>query len=123
MKLLVKSCAFAAILSLAMVSTAKATQLNSKDITSAKPVELQNLIAQKDQPPELGESTRQFLDEMISLHMRMVDMAQKLLDSQGSTMAPETKTMVQRMIDSGNDQILKLVGERERLFRVNRLGR
>lgn len=124
MKMLVKSCAFAAILSLSMATITRATQIDSKDTTNNKPTESQRLIvAQKSAPVELGETTRQFYDEMIKMHMQMVNMAQNLLESQGSKMAPETRTMVQSMIDSSNAQIMKLVGERERLFRVNRIGR
>lgn len=122
MNSLVKSCAFAAILSLLLVPATRAMQLDSKVTSSVKPA-TQSVIAQKDTPVELGESTRQFYDEMITMHMKMVDMAQKFLDTQGSTMSPETKTMVQGMITSGNEQIRRLVGERERLFRVNRIGR
>lgn len=123
MKSLVKSCAFAAILSLSMVPAARAMQVDSKVASGVKPTAHSFVIAQKDAPVELGESTMDFFDEMIVMNMKMVSMAQKLLDTQGSTMTPETRTMVQGMITSGNEQIRKLVGERERLFRVNRVGR
>lgn len=123
MNSLVKSCAFAAILSLSMVPAARAMQLDSKVISDVKPAAHSFLIAQKDAPVELGESTMDFFDEMIVMNMKMVSMAQKLLDSQGSTMTPETRTMVQGMITSGNEQVRKLVGEREKLFRANRIGR
>lgn len=121
MKSLVKSCALAAILSLAMATTARATQLDSKATTSNNPVESQGLIiAQKDQPVELGEtSVREYLDEMIRLNMRMVAMSEKMLSSQ----QPEIRKMAQEMMTSSNAQIVKLVNERERLFRANRLGR
>lgn len=123
MNSIVKSCAFAAILSLSMVPAARSMQLDSKVASSVKPTAQNFIIAQKDTPVELGQSTMDFFDELIVMNMKMVSMAQKMLDSQGSTMSAETRTMVQGMITSGNEQIRKLVGEREKLFRANRLGR
>jgi len=118
MKLLAKSCVLAAILSLAMTTTAKASHMHNKAISSNDYMKSQSLIiAQKDQPIDLGEeSTRQFLDEMIKMHMTMVAMSQNML----KTPDPGIRKMAQEMMDYSNAQIVKLVGERQRLFRVNR---
>ncbi len=123
MNSLVKSCTLATFLSLAMVTTARATQLDNTT-TSAKPAELQSLlVAQNNAPIDTGPSTSYFFDQMIMMHMKMADMGQQMLQTQGDKMTPETRKMVQEMIDSSNAQILKLVGERDRLFRANRAGR
>ena len=123
MNSLVKSCTLATLLSLTMATTARATQLDSTT-TNTKPAESQSLIiAQNNAPIDTGPSTSYFFDQMIMMHMKMADMGQQMLQTQGDKMAPETRKMVQEMVDYSNAQILKLVGERERLFRVNRQGR
>lgn len=123
MNSLVKSCTLATLLSLAMATTARAAQLDNTT-TSGQPSEVQSLlIAQNNAPIDTGPSTSYFFDQMIVMHMKMANMGQQMLQSQGDKMTPETRKMVQEMIDYSNAQILKLAGERERLFRVNRQGR
>lgn len=123
MNSLVKSCALATLLSLAMATTARATQPDSTT-TNAKSSELQSLlIAQNNARIDTGPSTSYFFDQMIMMNMKMAEMGQQMLQTQGDRMTPETRKMVQEMVDSSNAQILKLVGERDRLFRANRGGR
>jgi uncharacterized protein (DUF305 family) len=113
MNSLVKSFPFAAILSLAMATTASAIQPD-RAATSVKLTESQDLIAQTKPPSRLNQTrTRRFIDEMITLHMQMVEAAEEALQSQD----PEIKSMAQETIKTSNAAINRMMEMRRKLYR------
>ena len=115
MNLLVKSFPLAAILSLAMATTASAIQPDSA-ATSTKLTESQGLIAQTP-PRNLIQQTetrsRRFINQMMMLHMQMVESAEEALQSPN----PEIKRMAQQTIKTSNAEINKLMEMRGKLYR------
>jgi uncharacterized protein (DUF305 family) len=113
MNSLIKSCAFAGMLSLAMATTASATQPDSNAATSAKLAESQSLIAQTNPRGLLNQTrSRRFIDEMIMLRMKMVDVAEEALQSQD----PEIKNMAQETIKSSNAEINRMMEMRRERY-------
>jgi uncharacterized protein (DUF305 family) len=112
MNSLVKNSALAIMLSLAMATTAKATQPDSST-TSVKPAESQSLIAQKYPRGLLNETrTKPYIDEMIMLHMQMVNAAERAMQSQN----PEIRRMAEETMKSSNAQINTLMEMRRKFF-------
>lgn len=117
-----KSSVLGAMLSLAMVTTAEAAQPDSSTATSIKSAQATNLIAQVQEP--FRESRpyrdfiyeRRFLDEMIMQRMKMVGMAQEMLQS---TKNPEMRQVAQEMITSGNNEIVKMLAMRKNILDRN----
>lgn len=113
MNSILKNSTLAVILSLAMATTAKATQPDSKVVASVKPVESQNLVAQMRPRSRFDATrTRPFIDEMIMLHMQMVDAAQRAMQSQD----PEIKKMAEEKMKFSNAQINTLMEMRKSFF-------
>jgi uncharacterized protein (DUF305 family) len=113
MKSLLKSSALAVMLSLAVATTAGATQADSTAANRAKLSQSQSLIAQTYPRGVLNETrSRRFLDEMIVLHMKMADMAQEALQSQN----PEIKKMAQETIKSSNAEINRMREMRRKIY-------
>lgn len=113
MNLLVKSFPLAAILSLAMATTASAIQPDSA-ATSGKLTESHGLIAQTKPPTRLNQTrSRRFIDKMISLRMQMVEAAEEALQSQD----PEIKRMARETIRTSNAEINKMMEMRSKLYR------
>ena len=113
MNSLIKGVAFTTMFSLAMASTANATQLDSS-ADNIKRLESQSLIAQK-YPSEILNQTRSsqsLLNEMILLDMKMVELAEKGLQSQ----EPEIKSMAQEIIKSRNTEINKMMEMRRKRY-------
>lgn len=115
MNSLVKSSALAIMLSLATATTAGATPDSS---TSVKPIaESQSLVAQTPMQMPMrsrfdATRTRPFVDEMIMMHMQMVDMAQRAMQSPD----PEIRRMAEEMMKSSNAQIDTLMEMRRKFF-------
>lgn len=117
-----KSSAFRAMLSLAMVTTSEAAQPESSTATNIKSAQTTNLIAQVQEP--FRDSSpyrnfiyeRRFLDEMIMQRMKMVGMAQEVFQS---TKNPEIRQMAQEMITSGNNEIVKILAMRKKILDRN----
>jgi len=113
MNSLVKNSALAVMLSLSMATTARATQPDSNAATSAKPAESQSLVAQTSPRSRFDATrTRPFVDEMIMLHMQMVDAAQKAMQSQD----PEIRRMAEETMKTSNDKIITLMEMRRSFF-------
>lgn len=114
MNLIVKSFSLAAILSLAMATTASAIQPASAT-TSIKLAESQRLLAQRPTRNRIETETRsrRFVNQMMMLHMQMVDSAETALQSPD----PEVKRMAQQTIKDSNAQINKLMEMRRKLYR------
>ena len=101
------------MLSLAVATTAGATQPDSTVANKAKLLQSQSLIAQTYPRGVLNETrSRRFLDEMIVLHMKMADMAQEALQSQN----PEIKKMAQETIKSSNAEINRMREMRRKIY-------
>lgn len=110
---LVKSSALAVIASLAMSTAAGAAPLNS---SAASSITEQGNIAQRMQRSRFDATrTRPYLDEMIMLHMQMVDAAQRAIESQDSTI----RTMAQETIKSSNAEIDRMIDLRRKMFLEN----
>lgn len=113
MNSILKNSALAVMLSLAMATTAKATQPDSNVVTSVKAVEPQNLVAQMRPRSRFDATrTRPFIDEMIMLHMEMADAAQRAMQSPD----PEIKKMAEETMKSSNAQISTLLEMRRKFF-------
>lgn len=113
MNSILKNSALAVMLSLTMATTAKATQPDSNVVASVKPVESQNLVAQMRPRSRFDATrTRPFIDEMIMLHMQMVDAAQRAMQSPD----PEIKKMAEETMKSSNAQINNLMEMRQNFF-------
>jgi uncharacterized protein (DUF305 family) len=113
MKSLLKSSALTAMLSLALATAAGATQPDSTAANRAKLSQSQSLIAQTYPRGVLNETrSRRFLDDMIVLHMKMVDMAQEAFQSQN----PEIKKMAQETIKSSNAEINRMMEMRRKIY-------
>ncbi len=113
MNSLVKSSALAVMLSLATVTTARATQPDNNAATSAKAAESQSLVAQTSPRSRFDTTrTRPFIDEMIVLHMEMVDAAQRAMQSPD----PQVRKMAEETMRSSNAQITTLMEMRRRFF-------
>lgn len=113
MNLIVKSFPLAALLSLAMATTASAIQPDSAT-TSTKLIESQKLIAQTSPRNRQNETrSRRFVNQMMMLYMQMVDSAEEALQSPD----PEIKRMAQQTIKDSNAQITKLMDMRRKLYR------
>lgn len=116
MNLLVKSSALAMMLSLATVTTAGATQPDS-NAASVKPAESQSLVAQMPMRMPMrsrfdATRTRPFVDEMIMMHMQMVDAAQRAMQSPD----PDIRRMAEETMKSSNAQINTLMEMRRKFF-------
>ncbi len=112
MNSLVKSSALAIMLSLATATTAGATQPDS-NTTSVKPAASQSLVAQMPMRGRFDATrTRPYVDEMIMLHMEMVDAAQRAMKSPD----PEIRKMAEEAMKSSNAQINTLMEMRRKFF-------
>lgn len=113
MNSILKGSALAFIVSLAMATTAKATPLDSKVVTSVKPVESQNFIAQVPARNRF-EATKisPFIDEMVILNMQMVDAAQRAMQSPD----PEIKKLAEETMKASNDRIDSLMEMRRKFL-------
>lgn len=116
MNLLVKSFPLAAILSLAMATTASAIQPDSAATSTKLTESQQGLIAQT--PPrnliqQVETRSRRFINQMMMLHMQMVESAEEALQSRD----PEVKRMAQQTLKTSNAEINKLMEMRGKLYR------
>lgn len=122
MKLLAKTSALAVMLGLTMASTAGAKQLDGNTATNSNPLQSQSLVAQVQAPFRDSRPYRNFIyerrmmDEMIMERMKMVGMAQEMLET---TKNPEMKKMAQDIITSGNAEISRMLDLRRRMFFTN----
>lgn len=111
MNLFVKSFPLAAILSLAMATTASAIQPDS--VTSIKLTD-RSLIAQTPPPGNLVQQVearaRRFINQMMMIHIQMIESAEEALQSQN----PEIRRMAQQTIKTSNAEIDKLMDMRGR---------
>jgi uncharacterized protein (DUF305 family) len=113
MNSILKNSALAVMLSLAMATTAKATQPDSNTTISVKPGESQSLVAQMRPRSRFDATrTRPFIDEMIMLHMEMVDAAQRAMQSPD----PQVRSMAEETMKSSNAQISTLLEMRRKFF-------
>ena len=119
---LVKTSALAAILSITMATTAEAKQPDSNTTASSTPAQSQILIAQTQAPFRESRPYRNFIyerrmmDEMIMERMRMVGMAQEMLET---TKDPGMRKMAQEIITSGNAEITRMLQMRRQMFLEN----
>lgn len=112
MNSILKNSALAVMLSLAMATTAKATQPDS-NATSSVTAHSQNFVAQMLSPRRFDATrTRPFIDEMIMIHMQMTDAAQRAMQSPD----PEIKKMAEETMKSSNAQINTLMEMRQKFF-------
>ncbi len=113
MNSILKSSALALIVSLAMATTAKATQPDSNIVASVKPVESQNYVAQVPARNRF-EATKisPFIDEMVILNMQMVDAARKAMQSPD----PEVRKMAEEIMKSSNTRIDSLMEMRRKFL-------
>lgn len=109
MNSLVKSSALAIMLSLATITTAKATQPDSTTSVTAD----QSIVAQMPMRSRIDATrTRPFVDEMIMMHMQMVDAAQRAMQSSD----PDIRRMAEETMKSSNAQIYTLMEMRRKFF-------
>ncbi len=101
------------MLSLAMATTAKATEPDS-NATISVTAQSQSLLAQMRQSPSRFDATRTrpFIDEMIMLHMEMVDAAQRAMQSPD----PQVRSMAEETMKTSNAQISTLLEMRRKFF-------
>ncbi|WP_143755405.1 hypothetical protein [Gloeocapsopsis sp. IPPAS B-1203] len=98
-----------------MATTVQATQPNSNAIANVNTVKSQNLIAQMYPRSRFDATrTRPFIDEMILLHMQMVDAAQRAMQSSDT----EIKKMAEETMKFSNARINSLM-EMRRSFLEN----
>lgn len=113
MNSLVKNSALAVMLSLAMATTARATQPDNKAATSV--TASQSLIAQMP-PRSRFDATRTrpyvYYDQMIMMHMEMVNAAQSAMQSPD----PEVRRMAEETMKYSNSQINTLLEMRRKFF-------
>lgn len=112
MNSILKNSALAVMLSLAMATTARATQPDNATISVTARSE--NLVAQMQRSPSRFDATRTrpFIDEMIMLHMEMVDAAQRAMQSPD----PAVRSMAEETMKSSNAQISTLLEMRRKFF-------
>jgi uncharacterized protein (DUF305 family) len=75
---------------------------------------LPSQIAQVSPSSRLNETrSRRFIDEMIMLHMKMIEAAESALQSPD----PEVKNMARETIKSSNNEIGRMMKMREKFYR------
>ncbi len=113
MNSILKNSALVTIFYLAMATTVQAAQLDSNVVANVKTVKSQNLIAQMHPRSRFDATrTRPFIDEMILLHMQMVDAAQRAMQSSDT----EIKKMAEETMKSSNARINSLMEMRRRFL-------
>lgn len=114
MNLLVKNSVLAVMLSLAMATTARATQPDSNAVTSVT-AESESLVAQMP-PRSRFDATRTrpyvYVDEMIMMHMDMMKVAERAMQSPD----PEVRRMAEETMKNSNAQINTLLEMRRKFF-------
>lgn len=113
MNSLLKSFPFAAIITLAVATTASAIQPDAD--TSVKLTESQSLIAQsKPATTRLNQTrSRRLIDQMLMLHLQMVAAAEEAMQSPD----PEIRKMAQETMKNSNAAIDRMLEMRRKMYR------